>query len=280
MNILTKFLLLFHVACVSRNWPRRLLGLPNICAEAPEGEAWVGMANRFTVLVGDWIQIFPYGDVDKAGPVDMKSGQKLNTTVVQRFNRESAERIVGSFNSAATRAGSRWTGRPWYIGHPDVPGLETKYPDKAAYGWIMAVEARHDGLYGRVNFSTEGAAMLANAKFKFHSPFVLGPKIATENGRDVYLPIWLESVGFTNDPNIPNTVLLVNCREAVARQIFTDMEAFYGLANYGTSAAARKAGSGSKNAKAEKARGVRASKSHGMSLADFYATNNQPGKTK
>jgi phage I-like protein len=196
---------------------RWLLGLPNLrledefCLENYD-ELITGVANEFKVLVDDWVKIFPYGDVEKDGPTDMRSGRRLDKKVLQRFNRESADRIVANFNSAKQKAGNDWPGRPWYVGHPDVPGLENTYPDKKAYGWIMSVEARGDGLYGQVKWSGSGRVMLDNAHYKFHSPFVLGPRIGVENGLEVYLPVWLESVGFTNTPNIRGTILLVNTR--------------------------------------------------------------------
>jgi phage I-like protein len=199
----------FAVKNVLGRW---LLGLPNIVNLDDYEEAVIGIANDFKVLVGDWVKIFPYGDVAKKAPTDMRTGQQLDKTVMQRFNREAADKIVANFNDAATAAGANWTGRPWFVGHPDVPGLENTYPDKKAYGWIMAVEARDDGLYGQVKWSAPGRLMLDNAHYKFHSPFVLGPRIGVENGMEVYLPVWLESVGFTNTPNIRGTVLLVNTR--------------------------------------------------------------------
>jgi phage I-like protein len=196
---------------------RRLLGLPNIRLEDEfylenYDELVVGSANEFKVLVDDWVKVFPYGDVEKDGPTDMRSGRRLDKKVLQRFNRDCADRIVANFNAARKKAGEDWPGRPWYVGHPDVPGLENIYPDKKAYGWIMAVEARDDGLYGQVKWSNSGRLMLDNAHYKFHSPFVLGPRIGVESGMEVYLPVWLESVGFTNTPNIRGTILLVNTR--------------------------------------------------------------------
>ncbi|MDR1304472.1 MAG: phage protease [Verrucomicrobiales bacterium] len=204
---------------VKNNWCRRWLNLPALANYDPadaDGQ-FLGAANAFHVLVDDWVQVFPFGDVVKDGPVDMRTGARLDKKVLQRFNADSAAHIVANFNDAAARAGARWAGRPWYVGHPDVPGLEKTYPDKKAYGWIMAVEQRADGLYGRVKWSAPGQVMLDNAHYKFHSPFVLGPKIGVERGMEVYLPVWLESVGFTNNPNIRGTVLLVNTRNDGAR---------------------------------------------------------------
>lgn len=88
------------------------------------------------------------------------------------------------------------------MGHPDVPGLENEYPDKRAYGWIEELVAKEDGLYGRVKWSDSGKELLANAHYKFLSPF-WNAETVQEGGKKYFRPVELVSVALTNKPNLP-----------------------------------------------------------------------------
>ncbi len=147
------------------------------------------LANQFTLQQGEWLQLAPYGDFPHARGI-------------QRVDRSAAEGMVAQFKSFCGRLGRLFGGAPFYVGHPDLPGA-AETADRKAYGWITEIEARDDGLYGRVKWSEAGMDLLRNAHFKFYSPYWEAREIGSEDGRRVYRPVALLSVGLTNQPNIP-----------------------------------------------------------------------------
>jgi phage I-like protein len=144
----------------------------------------------FVVLQDSWVQLSPYGD--------FPHGKGL-----QRVDRTAAETLTSNFHSFSGKLGRRFAGVPFYVGHPDVPGFENTYPDQKAYGWVMALESRDDGVYGQIKWSKAGNELLENAHYKFLSPYWEAAEIGFEKGRKVFRPHSLISVGLTNQPNIP-----------------------------------------------------------------------------
>jgi len=129
--------------------------------------------------------------------------------------------ITRQFNSLPARLGRLFVGVPFYIGHPDVSALAREYPDRKAYGWIQAVEARAEGLVAKVKWSDEGRTLLEQGHYKFLSPYWEADEIASEQGRKIFRPKRLISVGLTNQPNIPvlplaNDIPVPICSSGVA----------------------------------------------------------------
>lgn len=135
-------------------------------------------------LAPDWVMLAPYGDFDH--PQGM-----------QRFQRVDAQTIVNEFRSIRNLP-SRILGLPWYIGHPDHPAFRDRYKDTRAYGRIKELEARDDGLYANVKFNEDGKRLIESEAFHGHS---VNWRMAKSG--NVYRPVSLKSVGFTNEPNIP-----------------------------------------------------------------------------
>jgi phage I-like protein len=151
----------------------------------------VGLANRFeSGSADDWVQLAPYGDFPHAKGL-------------QRVDRTAAETMANHFNRISSKLSRLFAGVPFYVGHPDVPGMANEYTDRKAYGWVKGLEVRDDGLYGKVEWSEPGKQLLANSHYKFLSPHWNGEPVSTEKGRKVYRPIELVSVGLTNNPNLP-----------------------------------------------------------------------------
>jgi hypothetical protein len=150
------------------------------------------ISNEFA-LSADWLKI-PYGDHPHA-------------KAVQRLTRAIAENMVSNFKSFGARLGRFFGGLPIYVGHPDDPALSNQFPDKKAYGWIMDIEAREDGLYLKPKWSGAGEELLANAHYKWFSPF-WGCRRAA--GAKIVEPVRLVSLGLTNTPNIPGILPLAN----------------------------------------------------------------------
>lgn len=110
--------------------------------------------------------------------------------------------MVAQFHSFRGRLGRLFGGVPFYVGHPDLPGA-SELADRKAYGWVMQLEAREDGLYAHAKWSDAGLDLLKNAHFKYLSPYWEAKEIGSENSRRVFRPVALLSVGLTNQPNIP-----------------------------------------------------------------------------
>ncbi len=122
---------------------------------------------------------------------------------LQRIDDQALSALVTEFNSLPARLGRLFVGIPFYIGHPDVPGLENEYTDKKAYGWVTELSEAADGLYAKVKWSKAGAEMIAEGYYRFLSPFWNAVQIGTEGNRPIYRPNKLLSVGLTNNPNLP-----------------------------------------------------------------------------
>lgn len=143
----------------------------------------VDAANE-AVTDGVWVQLAPYGDFP-------------NRVGLQHFTETEAREIVNEFQSALN-APVRALGLPWYIGHPDHEPLKQRYKDTRAYGRVKELQARNDGLYGRVKFSTAGRQIITDEMFHGHSV-----NWAMRKAGNRFHPFRLKSVGWTNEPQIP-----------------------------------------------------------------------------
>lgn len=144
---------------------------------------------EFQILQDDWVKIAPVGDFD-------------HEFGIQRFDREAIASLAERFNSFISRLGRLFAGAPTFRGHPDTN--PEKYPDTMSYGWIMELKDRgEEGLWGRMKWTEEGRELVRKGHFKFVSPVVRGVEIGRENGRIVYRPQSLLSLGLTNTPNLP-----------------------------------------------------------------------------
>jgi hypothetical protein len=92
---------------------------------AKESIGLIGLANRFEAGQDAFVQISPLGDFPHAKGL-------------QRMDRAAAEGMVNHFNKFSSKLGRMFVGVPFYVGHPDLPGLENEYPDRKAYGWVKA----------------------------------------------------------------------------------------------------------------------------------------------
>ena len=113
----------------------------------------------------------------------------------QRLDRAHGEKIANELNARVAKGDP---GIPVYQGHPDVPALASKYPDKGALGWITRIElVNEDG--------KEGLALTVEwdrdpgRGFRWFSPYWLA------NSRDggTYIVDEIASIGLVNNPNIP-----------------------------------------------------------------------------
>lgn len=146
------------------------------------------MITPFTILQDEWVMLAPVGD-------------HPHPLGIQRFTSAAIQNVANRFNGFLAKLGRLFSGAPTFEGHHDIePQL---YPNSKSFGWIMALEARADGLWGRMTWTPEGREMLQNGAFKFVSPVFIGNPIGQENGKTIYDPIMFKSLALTNQPNLP-----------------------------------------------------------------------------
>lgn len=131
----------------------------------------------------------------------------------QRLDRKHGERIANELNARVAKGDP---GIPVYQGHPDVPQLAAKYPDKGALGWITRIELVNESPDGR---AVPGLALTVEwdrdpgRGFRWFSPYWLA------NSRDggTYIVDEIASIGLVNNPNIPE-FRLANSVDANGRE--------------------------------------------------------------
>lgn len=89
-------------------------------------------------------------------------------------------------------------GVPVYWGHPDVPELAHKYPDKRAKGWITSASVED----GKLVLSVDWLEDKATDGFGWFSPFWTGPVKENGDGTALMHVESLASVALVNMPNI------------------------------------------------------------------------------
>lgn len=128
-----------------------------------------------TLTPADWIQLFPLGD----WVADPMIGSSPHITS------ELLTQIVGNF--------ARYKIRPFFdLDHSSFWG-STK-----AYGWVEELELRDGGLWARVEWTEEGAALLASRSYRYLSPLWAADWQDAKSGQHVGGR--LLSVALTNMP--------------------------------------------------------------------------------
>jgi len=154
--------------------------------------------NLFEVLQPDGFRI-PFGDFP-IDAIDAKTGQKI--PVVQRVDAAAANEMVAALSSGFLGRKGR---APVYIGHPDVPGNEQRWPDKTAYGWIKSGSVEAGAVVFAANYGKRERDLVDDGAFMYYSPN-FGLRRTGEfspDGIPVCRPAALLSMGLVNDSNIP-----------------------------------------------------------------------------
>jgi hypothetical protein len=129
---------------------------------------------------------------------------------MQQFGRDEATKMVGYFRSTWNRIKRAITGLPVFNGHPDLPSMANAYPDKAEYGQVADMDVRPNGLAVKMVLSSAGAKLIEAGK-KFISPHWLANEVGkTMDGKPIFAPVFMKSIGLTDTPNIPNPTSLLN----------------------------------------------------------------------
>lgn len=117
----------------------------------------------------------------------------------QRLDRAHGEKIANELNARVAKGDP---GIPVYQGHPDVPALASKYPDKGALGWVVRAELVNESPDGR---AVPGLALTVEwdrdpgRGFRWFSPYWL----ANSREGGTYIVDEIASIGLVNNPNIP-----------------------------------------------------------------------------
>ncbi|NCA83477.1 MAG: hypothetical protein EOM72_12165 [Opitutae bacterium] len=153
--------------------------------------ALVALANEFRVAADNKPLRIAYGDYPYGAH---KHADGKTYFVTQRIDRAAAEAWSAALANEIARGGK---GIPVYPGHPDVPDLAHKYPDKRAWGWAVKIEPGADAadLYVAWNEDTRNG-------FAYFSPYWLGPAVAQDGLNVTTHMTTLKSIGLVNDPNI------------------------------------------------------------------------------
>lgn len=145
-----------------------------------------GFANEFTATNEIGHIRMPYGEYDY-GEVKCPDGRVRR--VMQIWDEASAKQIRDALPSE---------GYPVYQGHPDVPEVAAKYPNKAAIGWITGIEVANDA-------ATLTVEWLENPGkgFKWFSPYWCGNSEVEADSTTARVHVCtLKSVGLVNNPRI------------------------------------------------------------------------------
>ena len=152
------------------------------------------LVNRFAPPVDGWIQISPLGNFPHGSGVV----QVVDAEAVQALANSYAGDLLLDFDHESSDPTKRTT----------------------AAGWIDAVEARADGLWGHVRWSAAGETALANGEYRFVSPVWDVEELAgvTEPGkRKRVRPVQLLEAGLTNKPNLKTLKPISNRERATGR---------------------------------------------------------------
>lgn len=183
-------------------------------AEAHPG-ALVAFVNEIVIGDDGWAMICPIGDFPSSAYLPNGKGGFKTEPAIQRIDKRAVDLMAANFHNSRKGFRKYLRGVPIYIGHPDVPGLERKYPDKTPRGVFADVQAREDGLFGLPVFTNEGSDLVEKKVLRALSGNIGNSEPDGKKGNlPVYRPTELFSVGLTNDPHLP--VQYLNNAEANA----------------------------------------------------------------
>jgi len=134
----------------------------------------------------------PFGTWD-FGTKKLDDGRTVFFT--QTLAGPGASRIAEKINSSVA---SGEKGVPVYWGHPDVPELAHKYPDKRAKGWVKSAAVDGSALVLAVEWLDENAT----DGFGWFSPYWTGPATNLGQGRYLKTIDSIVSIALINIPNI------------------------------------------------------------------------------
>ena len=110
----------------------------------------------------------------------------------QRLDRAHGEKIANELNARVAKGDP---GIPVYQGHPDVPALASKYPDKGALGWVVRAELVNEGGKDGIALTVEWDRDPGRG-FRWFSPYWL----ANSREGGTYIVDEIASIGLVKNP--------------------------------------------------------------------------------
>jgi hypothetical protein len=145
----------------------------------------------------EWIQLAPYGE--------HPTRDKKRTQV---FNAESAAQVVSWFDFWPRKIGRLMgiNACPVWVGHPDFD--PQTWPQRRQVGAVKELNAREDGLWGKIEWNADAEKALREDGHKF--PSVAWDCDESELNADQITPVMLWSVGMWHKPNIKSVQSVIN----------------------------------------------------------------------
>jgi len=175
-----------------------------------DGTTLFGFVNELTIDADGWAMIAPIGDFPSEALLPTADGKLKRQKAIQRITKESAETMVAQFHNERAGLKKFIRGCNIYLGHPDMPGLESRYPDKTSKGVFADMEVRDKGIYGLPVFTNEGMDLVEGRKLVsgkkvrgFSGRLVDSVPDGESNGLPVFTPTKIVSAGLTPYPHLP-----------------------------------------------------------------------------
>ncbi len=169
-----------------------------------------GFVNEITIGEDGWAMIAPLGDFPSEALLPTASGGLKRQKAIQRITKESAAEMVAQFHNSRAGLKKFIRGCNIYVGHPDMPGLESRYPDKEPKGVFADMEVRDNGIYGLPVFTNagmnlvEGKTLVNGKKVRgFSGRLVDSVPDGNKDGVPVFRPTQIVSAGLTPYPHLP-----------------------------------------------------------------------------
>jgi phage I-like protein len=150
-----------------------------------------------------WIQIAPLGEYPHPAGVVQVIDAPAIAAMAAAF--DPARKALIDFDHYSDLSNAQRTA---------IEEADVSLPSEAA-GWIEALDARPDGLYGLADMTPEGEMAIRNGEYRFLSPVWLR-RDCEDAGQDRLRPKRLHKIGLTNEPNIRDLRPLVNRRRVGA----------------------------------------------------------------
>ena len=171
-------------------------------------EMLVAFANEITIGEDGWAQIAPFGDFPGMALIPDDKGGFKRERAIQRMDRQAVTQMVAEFTGSRRGVSKFLRSRPIYLGHPDMPGGQVKYPDSKPKGVFANVAVRDNGFYGEPILTDEGEQLVASKQVRALSgrwlaDEYLGEEMIGGKLMKVFRPTQFLSAGLTNRPNLP-----------------------------------------------------------------------------
>jgi len=177
------------------------------------------------ITVPEWLHLLPLGEfsgVDGRGPYRNADADKL----IAQFQQEGRKLAVDENHSTDLAA---------------KHGLSTP-----ARGWIVELQKRNDGIWGRVEWTPEGRSLMQSKSYGYLSP------VFTHSAKPPYAVRKLLRVALTNDPNLTSLTALHSAQKGAVmdpEQLFAALRTALDLGEDADSAAILNAVNGLKQSR-------------------------------